>query len=523
MAKPSSRGRAAHAVRSVSQANRDIRVADQVVLRSISDLQLHPHNTRTHSKNQIGQLTASIREFGFTQPILIDEHNTILAGHGRHAAAKRLGMTEVPTICISGLSMAQQRALLLADNKIAANAGWDLELLTEELEALSVELPELEIDVGITGFEPDEIEAMLAAPRKGRPAPDDLPPPPEPLPVSHLGDLWLLGKHRLLHGDARSADGMARLMQGDVAAMILTDPPYNVEVNGHVRGRGKHRFDEFAFASGEMSAKEFTSFLDTCIGNMVHHLRDGGLGYFFMDWRHLPELHAAAMAHFTEQKNLIVWDKRTAGQGSFYRSQHELCAVFKSGDAPHVNNVGLGKHRPTRSNIWSYAGVSGFRQGRAEELAMHPTVKPLAMMADAIIDATRKGETVLDPFLGSGTTLMAAEHTGRQCCSMEYDARYVDVAIRRWQTFTGQEAVLAGDGRTWREVREARRTEAEASAAQPAEPHSPIRPVVPRVRILPPHLRTPAGGGSTQPLDRLQHEAARVSDLPPDSKDTKYG
>lgn len=248
-------------------------------------------------------------------------------------------------------------------------------------------------------------------------------------------------------------------MAGCSARLVFTDPPYNVPIAGHVQGRGRTHHREFAFASGEMSEGEFTSFLRTSLSNLARVCVDGAIVFVCMDWRHMAELREAGRIAFSELKQLVVWNKTSPGQGSFYRSQHELIFVFKVGDAAHLNSFGLGNHGRTRSNVWTYPGTNSFHAGRAEELALHPTVKPIALVADAMRDCSFKHDIVLDVFLGSGTTLMAAEKLGRRCYGLEYDPVYVDVCIRRWEALTKLEAVLDGDGRTWTEVREERRME----------------------------------------------------------------
>jgi DNA modification methylase len=261
-----------------------------------------------------------------------------------------------------------------------------------------------------------------------------------------------LGPHRLLCGDARSAGDVDRLMAGRQARMTFTDPPFNVPVVGHVRGRGRAKHREFAFASGEMSGSQYRAFLQECLGHVARVSRDGAIVFVCIDWRHMVDLHAVGEAVFTELKNVVVWNKTSPGQGSFYRSQHELIFVFKVGRAEHINAFGLGAHGRARSNVWTYPGLNSFRAGRQDELAMHPTVKPVAMVADALRDCSLKEDLVLDVFMGSGTTLLAAEKIGRISYGIEYDPTYVEICIQRWEAYTKSEAVLEGDGRTFAEV-----------------------------------------------------------------------
>jgi DNA modification methylase len=347
-------------------------------------------------------------------------------------------MTSVPIVVLATMSEAERRAYVLADNKLAENAGWDPDILAIELQGLL----DLEFDdPELTGFSLGEIDNILSdASEKGtpEPGPEDAVPATKVTAVSRLGDLWLLGPHRLLCGDARLEIDYHRILAGRPADLVLTDPPYNVRIDGHVSGLGKARHSEFAMASGEMSETEFTAFLSTFLGLAKNHSCNGAILFVFMDWRHLFELTVAGRNNGLELKNLVVWAKDNAGMGSFYRSKHELCFVFKNGEAPHVNTFELGQHGRYRTNVWEYAGVNTFRAGRADDLAMHPTVKPTAMMADAIRDVTKRGAVVLDPFAGSGTTLIAAEKTGRLAHAIEYDPHYCDLIVRRWQAFTGK-------------------------------------------------------------------------------------
>ena len=437
----------------------------------VSQLKPYLGNARTHSRKQIKQIAESMKRFGFVNPPLVDDDDTIIAGHGRVAAAKRLELETVPILRLSHLSPAEKKAYVLADNKLAEQAGWDREILAIELQALI----DLDFEVELTGFEMGEIDIILDddqeanSERSGREDECD-----EPLPgrtVSKLGDLWALGKHQLLYGDALDAVAYDILLEGKKAEFVFADPPYNVPVDGHVCGKGAIRHREFAMASGEMSQDEFTAFLTEVFRQLVAHTVDGSIYQVCMDWRHVAEMMTAGNATYTELKNVCVWVKTNAGMGSFYRSQHEFIFVWKSGAAPHINNIELGEHGRNRSNIWTYAGVNTMRPGRLEELAMHPTVKPVALVADAIKDCSRRGGLVLDPFCGSGTTLIAAERTGRKARALEIDAAYVDVAVRRWQTYTGKTATLAATGQTFEQVEEERSAIA-LSAASPDQQHA---------------------------------------------------
>src|SRR5947199_4410781 len=336
-------------------------------------------NARTHSKKQIRQIANSFLRFGWTYPILIDEDGVILAGHGRYEAALLLGLREVPVIVVAGLREAEKRALALADNKIAANAGWDRAVLAIQLGELADLLPECNLDIDITGFEPAEIDALMGDLVDPEQDPVDDLPEIAKKPVSRIGDLWVLGEHRLLCGDSREAAHIRQLMLRASAAMVFSDPPYNVRVSS-IQGRGKIKHREFLAASGEMSTEQYTGFLVSALSLAAKHSVSGSIHFVCIDWRHASEMLVAGNEVYAELKNLVIWVKTTAGQGGFYRSQHELIFVFKNGDAPHVNNFQLGQHGRNRSNVWTYPGVNTFRAGRLDELAMHPTVKPVALV-----------------------------------------------------------------------------------------------------------------------------------------------
>jgi DNA modification methylase len=422
-----------------------------ILLSSIRKLKPNNGNARTHSRRQIQQIAASISRFGWTYPILVDDDYTIIAGHGRYLAAIECRLKEVPVIVMTGLGHAEKRALAIADNKIATNAGWDRATLAAELGELSHLLPELNLDIGITGFEPAEFDLLCSDLSDAENLSADTVPQVEADPVSQRSDLWLLGEHRLICGDAREHTDVSALMRTQRARMVFADPPYNVSIASVVnRGRTKHR--EFKAASGEMTPAQFTRFLASWMELAVKYSTDGSIHFVCMDWRHLGETLSAGTHVYSELKNLIAWVKSNAGQGSLYRSQHELIFVFKNGTAPHQNNVELGRFGRSRSNVWQYAGVNTFRSGRMNELSVHPTVKPIALVADSMKDCTRRRDIVLDPFLGSGTTILAAERIGRLAYGLEIDPLYVDVAIRRWQECTGKDAVLEGSRSTFDQI-----------------------------------------------------------------------
>ena len=435
----------------------------------LSALRPNPRNPRTHSKKQIRQIAASIRKFGFLSPVIVDENNMVLAGHGRLEAARLEGLIHVPTVCFDHLTAAQKRAYLIADNKIAEQAGWDREMLAIELGELVDLLPVEGFDVSVTGFETSEIDLLFADMSASRNEPQEAIPTPPQNAVTEPGDLWLLGKHRLLCGDAQQPDQFCRLMNGASATAVFCDPPYNLRVS-NIGGRGRIRHPEFAFGSGEMQPQQFQRFLSKILGNGVRVSAEGAIHFVCMDWRHVVDLVSVGRKHYDAMLNLVVWNKSNAGQGSFYRSQHELIGVFRVGEHPHKNNVELGRFGRNRSNVWNYAGVNTFGRGRMEALAAHPTVKPTALVADALLDCTARGDAVLDQCSGSGTIFLAADKVGRVAYGLEIEPRYVDVAILRWQQLTKLEATLDGDGRTFEEIKQARARLKDQPGVGPSDP-----------------------------------------------------
>lgn len=431
-----------------------------LVERSTADLRPWPGNPRTHNAKQLAKLKASIQKFGFTVPALVDETGIILSGHGRAQAALELGLKAIPVRIICGLTEAQKRAYVIADNKLAQLSGWDNDLLQQEFRLLG----ESDLEIKLTGFSTAEIDILFEdASQPASTDPDDA--ILEELPqaaVSRPGDLWVLGKHRLLCGSALEAESYVLLMDGLLAQMVISDPPYNVPINGHVCGGGKVKHREFAMASGEMSAKDFTAFLSHAFELAQAASASGAIHFYFMDWRHLREIQDAALPVFGAPRQFCVWVKDNGGMGTFYRSQHELVLVFKKGEAPHINNFELGQHGRYRTNVWEYPGVNTFKGKGHELLSLHPTVKPVSLVADAIRDCSHRKGIVLDPFAGSGTILIAAERTGRHARAIELDSLYVDVAVLRWQKLTGQEATLASSGQSWNEVRQERLVDADS-------------------------------------------------------------
>src|SRR5438034_1125032 len=425
----------------------------KIIYQQTEELKLDPGNPRIHAKRQIGQIANSIRIFGFNVPVLVDRQGNVVCGHGRLLACRELGMTEVPTLCLDHLTPAQARAFTIADNRLTEIATWDDQLLAQQLRDLS--LSGIDFSLEVTGFEMAEIDLRISSledqPVRDADPADVLPEDSAGPPASKIGDLWLLDRNRLLCGSALDTLAFTALMGEEHAAMVFTDPPYNVQIDGHASGLGAIHHRPFPMGFGEMNRAEFTAFLGQALRNLAAFSAAGSLHYICMDWRHLDELLAAGAEAYGELKNLCVWVKDNAGMGSLYRSQHELVLVFKQRGGSHRNNVQLGQFGRNRSNVWNYPGINSFARSTAEGnlLALHPTVKPVAMVADAILDCTARGEIVLDAFLGSGTTVIAAERVGRRCYGLEFDPGYVDMAIRRWQALTGGNARHAASDRSF--------------------------------------------------------------------------
>ncbi len=412
----------------------------------IAQLKPYDKSLRVHNRKKRQKLVALLRRFGQAFPILIDEKSQIIDGHAVVDAMKELGFDEIAAIVVENRTPAEIRALRLAVNRIVEDVEWDQEALRTEFR----ELLELGFDLDLTGFDAVEIDMTLdidhqtAAVVEEAEA-EDVEPAVSTAVVA-VGDVWRLGQHLIACGNSQDAALASQLVGARKAAVVFTDPPYNVKIGGNVSGLGKTVHREFAMASGEMSPAEFKAFLVGFISALLPVLVDGAILYVCMDWRHLRELLDAGDDAELELKNLCVWAKSNAGMGSFYRSQHELVCVFKYGDAPHQNHFELGQHGRSRSNLWTYRGVNAFGKDRMEMLGAHPTVKPVALVADALRDVSRRGDIVIDPFLGSGSTLLAAEETGRTCIGIEIDPAYVEVAISRWQKRTGKDAVNAATG-----------------------------------------------------------------------------
>ena len=424
-----------------------------VIYKSLDQLTLPAKSLRVHTPSQIKKIGRSLSVFGFLIPIVIDEVDRVLVGVGRLSAARDLGFTEVPTIQVTHLSEAQKRAFAIAENRLAEISKWDDKVLAEQLAELS--LINLDFDIEVTGFEVAEIDLRIESLNLDFDGPPDVVPEPAAgRPVSQIGDLWLLGRHRVVCGSALDPAAYAALMDRKKANIVFADPPWNVKIDGHATGLGAHRHREFVMAAGEMTSSQFQTFLLSAFALLADHSIDGSIHIICMDWRHSAELLAAGNSVYAEHKNTCVWVKHNGGMGSLYRSQHEFVHVFKNGTASHRNNVQLGRFGRHRTNVWHYQGANSLGRGTEEGnlLALHPTVKPVALVADAILDCSARGDVVLDPFLGSGSTLMAAERIGRNCCGLEIDPLYVDTIIRRWQAQTGDDAVHAASGRHFNHI-----------------------------------------------------------------------
>lgn len=415
-----------------------------------ASLKPYANAPRRHAKDKIRRLRDNINEFGFVVPLLVDGDGVVIAGHARLMAATELGLEIVPIIRVTHLTETQAKAFRIADNRLVELAEWDSAVLAMEFEAIIGG----GVDLDLTGFSVPEIDLVFSD------AENDTNDEPEEAevelptgePVSRAGDIWIMDGHRVLCGNALDVEAYGALVGSDRAAMVFSDPPYNVPIEGHVSGKGRHRHREFTMASGEMSEHDFFKFLERSIYNAMRFSRLDAPVFLFMDWRHATTLHLAARQAGLEQINLCVWMKANGGMGSLYRSQHELVLVFAREGARIRNNVGLGRYGRNRSNVWQYAGANSIRSETRDALADHPTPKPVRLVADAILDVTRQGDIVLDMFLGAGATLIACERTRRRCRGIELDPLYVDACIRRWQNETGRPAHLAGTGETFDDV-----------------------------------------------------------------------
>ena len=440
-------------VASLSPRRNDLLPALRLEYVGLSELRPSAAKLRRLDPVHVREVAASIARLGFCDPLLIGADSELIDGEARYAAAQQLGLERAPCLRVEHLSREELRVLRLAVNRLGEKGQWDLEALKIEFEQLIV----VDAPIEISGFAPAEIDHILLGHEADGLETGPLAPLPGATPISRPGDVFRLGSHCLVCGDARDPDVVRRLIGDDPPArLLLTDEPYNVPIAGNV-SRGPHR--EFAMASGELSEAEYLAFNLAWIGAFLPVLTDGAILATFIDWRGYPVVHAAATRSALTPLNLVVWNKSNAGMGSLYRSQHELLPLFKKGQASHVNNVELGRKGRWRSNVWTYPGASSLGSDARRGLQDHPTVKPTAMLKDAILDLTRRGDIVLDPFLGSGSTLLAAEAVGRVCRGVELDPLYVDVIVRRFEAATKSSATAMETGESFEDLARRRQRE----------------------------------------------------------------
>jgi DNA modification methylase len=438
-------------------ARNDVVPKLELVERAPGELVIPSRKLRKIEADHLREVVTSINSLGFCDPVLIDENDNVLHGVVRVEAAKLEGLPHIPCVRANHLSASERRLVRLALNRLSEKGSWNFDELKLELTELILE----DAPIEITGFSLAEIDQIVIGEDLEVVEAGPLAPDANARPIAQLGDIFLLGKHSIICGNSTDPNVLKSLMSEDKARLILTDEPYNVPVAGYVTGRA-HR--EFLMASGEMTDAEFGAFNAAWMGASLPHVCEGGLFGTFIDWRGYPILIAAALELGLAPFNLIVWAKTNAGMGSLYRSQHELLPLFKKGKAAHINNVELGKNGRWRSNVWTYPGASSLGSEARQGLQHHPTVKPVAMLEDALFDMTERGDTVLDPFLGSGSTLIAAEKTGRRCRGVELDPLYVDVILRRYEAVTRRQGILEKTGETYAQLAERRQCEAEVRA-----------------------------------------------------------
>lgn len=415
----------------------------RLVKLSVDTIRPSNRSARTHSATQIDKALQLMRRQGIVTPVVVDEHHELIDGHLRYYVAKEMGLAELDCIELSGLSRPQKIELALALNRLPADTKWDALVLKEQLEILI----EQQFDLSFTGFAQPEITQALAFQILPNQPDDDLAANSQP--VTEYGDLWKVGNHYIGCGEAKDFGAFWTSLDLPQATLLVTDPPYNVPTEGHIRTKGGHK--DFKMAAGEMSDEAFICFLQESLGACLTALHEKALVYAFMDWRHLQHLTVATQNLSLLQQNLCVWAKPNAGMGSFYRSQHELVGVY-SRSSSFRNNIELGQHGRYRTNVWTYPGVNSFGPTRERDLTDHPTIKPTQMIADIILDCTAHGDWVLDPFLGSGTAILAAEQTGRKGFGVDVDPHYVDVALKRLKDRLSLEAVHLQSGLNFAEL-----------------------------------------------------------------------
>lgn len=417
--------------------------------RPIAELKLARRNVRALPDDQLRSLVRSLRKFGQVLPVLIDQSDRVVAGHGIVAALQELGIDSVNCVVLDHLSEDECRLLRLALNRLGETGDWNIDNLREEM----IELDSLEFDLEDSGFTLEECDLILM---DDQPDPEaDTLPEPDDVIVSRLGDMWRLSEHLLLCGDALDEASYATLLGTETAATVFTDPPYNIPIAGVVSGLGKVKHSDFAMACGEMSDAQFRQFLSSWMEHCRAHCSKGAVMFACMDWRQQHLLRLAGEDAGLTHINTAAWDKGSGGMGPLYRSAHEFVLVFCNGKSPATNNVQLGKHGRDRTNVWQYPGANKPGSSAAKVLKDHATPKPVELVQDALLDVSKRGDIVLDPFMGSGTTIIAAESCGRIARGIELEPKFVDVAVRRWEEFTGANAINVATGKTFAEHRAA--------------------------------------------------------------------
>lgn len=394
----------------------------EIVYKKVNDLIPYINNSRTHSEEQVNQIVASINEFGFTNPLLIDEKDNIIAGHGRLLASKKLKMEEVPCIVLSGLTEAQKKAYIIADNKMALNAGWDEELLKLELENLK----ELDFDLELTGFNVDELEDIFQVEEEQEVIEDDFDIEPPEEPKAKLGDIYQLGNHRLMCGDSTKIEDIEKLMNGNKADMVFTDPPYNANYSSRVDINRRKPWG--GILNDKMNYDEFDNFLIDLNSTLYSVLKENCSIYECIDWKHYSQVENVFKEAFNH-KSTIIWNKNYFGLGTYYRTKYEMILFGCKGDKLNVWN---GNH--DEMDVWD-------EDREKVNNYVHPTQKPLTIPARAIKNSSNVNDNILDIFGGSGSTLIACEQLNRNCYMMELDPKYVDVIINRWEEFTSKKAI----------------------------------------------------------------------------------
>jgi DNA modification methylase len=425
----------------------------------LAELKSQGRKTRKHNRKQRRKLMSNLGKFGQVLPILIDGRGRIVDGAALVEAAREMELTELWAVSLNSLSNSETRILRLALNRIQEDTEWDQEELKKEFGEILIDDPS--VDLSDSGFDIQEIDVLLFGDEAIIEAltPELLTELQEE-PFIESGDLFRLDDHFILCGTALEGASFETLMQGILAAAVISDPPYNLS-QSEIGNKGAIQHDDFVMAAGEMSGAEFRTFLHTFLTLIAAHMKDGALAYIFMDWRHVSDIIETGKTVLGQLMNVIIWAKDNPGMGSFYRSQQEMLPVFRKGPGPHTNNIQLGKFGRNRSNVWNYPGASSFGSQAREALAGHPTPKPVQLVADAILDCTNRGGIVLDPFLGSGTTLLAAEQVGRRCRAIEIEPAYVVLACRRWEQITGEQAVHVATDLTLDELKQKRAAERE--------------------------------------------------------------